>query len=241
RLGNGLQNWVIVHFRRVRVDAEKASDETRELLLRLIPTYESLAATSKIHLIQSLVSRLLVESIFTAYFVGISKEQADELQKVERYLADFGPVESINTWRSTTLAILRKDPSQKLQAGTTAIVDSIVNQINTIMTSISDVQPSETRDQSLRALINSSIELSRLLRVQKAVFTIIMPSLEGHQRTMFDPESMEDIGGEDEDTLSDREIRCVTFPGIVKAGDENGERGYLRNVVAKIRVLCAPD
>ena len=109
------------------------------------------------------------------------------------------------------------------------------------MTSISDVQVSETRDQALRALINSSIELSRLLRVQKAVFTITMPSLEGHQRTMFDKESMEDIGGEDEDMLSDRELCCVTFPGIVKAGDENGERGYLRNVVAKIRVLCAPD
>jgi hypothetical protein len=68
-----------------------------------------------------------------------------------------------------------------------------------------------------------------------------MPSIEGHQRTCFDPELMEDIGGEDEDTLSEREIRCVTFPGIVKTGDENGERNHLRNIVAKIRVLCAPD
>lgn len=58
---------------------------------------------------------------------------------------------------------------------------------------------------------------------------------------MFDTASMEDVGGEDEETLSEREIRCVTFPGIAKAGDENGERGHLRNVVAKVRVLCAPD
>jgi len=152
-----------------------------------------------------------------------------------------GPVESINTWRSTTLAILRKEAPEKLKAETAAIVESVVNQINTIMASISDMQPSDTRDQSLRALINSAIELSRLLRVQKASFTVVMPSLEDHQRTVFDPDSMEDIGGEDEDTLSEREIRCITFPGIVKAGDENGERGYLRNVVAKIRVLCAPD
>jgi activating signal cointegrator complex subunit 1 len=68
-----------------------------------------------------------------------------------------------------------------------------------------------------------------------------MPRIEDHQRIMFDAEMMEDIGGEDEDTLSEREIRCVTFPGIVKSGDENGEKSYLRNVVAKIRVLCAPD
>lgn len=109
------------------------------------------------------------------------------------------------------------------------------------MTSISDIQPSESRDQSLRALIKEAIELSQLLRAQKAVFTIVMPSLEHHQKTMFDPDSMEDMGGEDEDSLSDREIRCVTFPGVFKAGDEHGERGYLKNVVSKIRVVCAPD
>jgi len=147
----------------------------------------------------------------------------------------------MNQWRSTTLAILRKEAPQKLQTETAAAIDSIVKKVNDIMGSMSDAQSSETRDQSLRTLINSAIELSRLLRVQKAVFSIIMPSIEGHQRTMFDAESMEDIGGEDEDTLHEREIRCVTFPGIVKAGDENGERGHLRNVVAKIRVLCAPD
>jgi len=107
------------------------------------------------------------------------------------------------------------------------------------MTSISDVQVSETRDQALRALINSSIELSRLLRVQKAVFTITMPSLEGHQRTMFDKESMEDIGGEDEDMLSDRELCCVTFPGIVKAGDENGERVFEKRRCENTSALCA--
>jgi len=147
----------------------------------------------------------------------------------------------MNQWRSTTLAILRKEAPQKLQTETTATIESIVKKVNDIMGSMSDSQRSETRDQSLRTLINSAIELSRLLRVQKAVFSIIMPSIEGHQRTMFDAESMEDIGGEDEDTLHEREIRCVTFPGIVKAGDENGERGHLRNVIAKIRVLCAPD
>jgi hypothetical protein len=136
---------------------------------------------------------------------------------------------------------LRKEATQNLQTETAAVIDSIVRSVNRIMGSISDAQTSEARDQSLRALINSAIDLSRLLRVQKAIFSIIMPSIEGHQRTMFDSETMEDIGGEDEDTLNEREIRCVTFPGIVKAGDENGERGHLRNVVAKIRVLCAPD
>lgn len=147
----------------------------------------------------------------------------------------------MNQWRSTTLAILRKDSQQKFLTQTTDIINSLVTLINTLMTSISDLAPSEPRDVSLRALIHSSIELSRLLRVQKAVFSVLMPVIEGHQRTMFDTDCMDDIGGEDEDTLCEREIRCVTFPGIVKAGDENGERSHLRNVVAKVRVLCAPD
>lgn len=152
-----------------------------------------------------------------------------------------GSIESMNQWRSTTLAILRKEAPRILQTETASLVESVTRSVNRILGSISDVQSSESRDQSLRALISNAIDLSRLLRVQKAIFSITMPSIEAHQRTMFDSETMEDLGGEDEDTLHEREIRCVTFPGIVKAGDENGERGHLRNVVAKIRVLCAPD
>jgi len=136
--------------------------------------------------------------------------------------------------------MLRKK-SQKLQSSTTAVIDGIISQVNSIMDGISDTKHTEARDQALRSIISSSIELSRQLRVQKAVFSIMMPSIVDYQKTMFDADSMEDIGGEDEDQLNDREIRCVTFPGIVKAGDENGERSHLKNVVAKIRVLCAPD
>ena len=146
----------------------------------------------------------------------------------------------MNQWRSTTLSMLRKE-SQKLQSSTTAVIDGIISQVNSIMDGISDTKHTEARDQALRSIISSSIELSRQLRVQKAVFSIMMPSIVDYQKTMFDADSMEDIGGEDEDQLNDREIRCVTFPGIVKAGDENGERSHLKNVVAKIRVLCAPD
>ncbi len=147
----------------------------------------------------------------------------------------------MNQWRSSTLSIIHKDALQKLQSETEVIVKFTIKQVNKILDSISDTKHTENRDQSLRILINSAIELSRLLRVQKAVFSIMMPIIEGHQQTMFDSETMEDIGGEDEDTLDHREIGCVAFPGIVKAGDENGEMPHLRNVVAKIRVLCTPE
>lgn len=62
----------------------------REKLLNLVPTYESLATTSKVHLIQSIVSRLFVESIFEHYFIGLSSDKANELRNVEKYLDGFG-------------------------------------------------------------------------------------------------------------------------------------------------------
>jgi len=62
----------------------------KELLLQLVPTYDTLAATSKIYLIQSIVSRLLVGSVFDEYFIGLPQAHADELKNVEKYLTSFG-------------------------------------------------------------------------------------------------------------------------------------------------------
>jgi hypothetical protein len=184
---------------------------------------------------------LLVIAIFDNYFVGLPQERATELRNYEQYLysitKDGGKV---NQWRSTSLVLLRGSVEQ-LRPSTDAIAESVVRKINSIMDNISDADSSEARDQALRALVNSAIDLSRLLRVQKAVFKTIMPIIEGHQINRFDPEIMEDIGGEDEDSLEGREIRCVTFPGMIKEGNESGEQTQLRNVIAKARVLCTPD
>ncbi|RAL59441.1 hypothetical protein DID88_006815 [Monilinia fructigena] len=226
---------------RGRIDLEKASGDVREQLEQLIPMYHHLATSSKINFIQSLVSSLLVFGIFQPYFVGLPEQQALELAKTESTLGYYGSEEAMNQWRSTTLAIVLKEAPEKLKTETATVVDTVVAQVNSLLDWICDVQSTEARDQSLKIIINSAIDLSRLLRVQKAVFSIMMPMVEDHQRTMFDEESMEDIGGEDEDTLSEREISCVTFPGILKAGDENGERNHLINIVTKMKVLCAPD
>lgn len=128
-----------------------------------------------------------------------------------------------------------------MEKETTKTIEALVHQINHVMESISDVQSSEARDQPLKAIITNAIDLARLLRVQRAVFNINMPLIEEHQKTMFDAQSMEDIGGEDEDALQEKEILCVTFPGILKLGDESGAHTHLRNIVAKAKVLCAPD
>jgi hypothetical protein len=128
-----------------------------------------------------------------------------------------------------------------MQSETAAVTDTIVAKVNRLLDTITNTTTNDARDQGLQALVSSAIELSRLLAVQKAVFKIELPEILPHQRIMFDTETMEDIGGEDEDSLADREICCVTFPGIIKRGDESGGHLQYRNVISKARVVCSPE
>lgn len=137
--------------------------------------------------------------------------------------------------------MIRKEAAQKLQAETAALLEDIISRVNRILSSITDVEGTDARDQALRAIVTTSIELARRLSVQKAAFKVIMPQILPHQKTMFDPAGMEDIGGEDEDSLSAREICCVTFPSVEKSGDEHGFHPHFRNIISKARVLCSPE
>lgn len=153
-----------------------------------------------------------------------------------------------------TLTILKKDAVQKMQVQTRQTADDVVAHVNRILDSLTSDSAANTdnknappksssaaRDQALRYLVGNAIELSRLLVVQKAVFEVCMPEIVPHQQIMFDHTTMEDIGGEDEESLVQREICCVTFPGLVKQGDENGGQLQFRNIISKARVLCRPE
>lgn len=90
RLGNGLQNWVIMNFRRAKLDLSKADVATLQELAVLVPMYEELAQTAKVHLLQSIVSRILVQQIFDTYLMGMSAEQEEQLRRTEKLMASFG-------------------------------------------------------------------------------------------------------------------------------------------------------
>lgn len=247
RLGNGLQNWVITNFRRAKIDLAKADGGTLQQLSELVPLYEELAQTSKVCLLQSVVSRVLVQQVFGAYFVGLSIEQEEQLRRTEKMMTSFGSTESVNNWRSVTLSILKKEAVSSVQEQTTGIVEKVATAIISILSAITTDNSAgtapnpEARAQLLRQLISNAIDLSRLMVVQKAVFEVWMPDIVSHQQTIFDHSTMEDIGGENEESLEQREICCVTFPGIIKRGDENGAQLQFRNVIAKAKILCSPE
>jgi hypothetical protein len=89
--------------------------------------------------------------------------------------------------------------------------------------------------------VSSAIDLARLLAVQKAILRVFFPAVLPHQRVPFEHDTMEDMGGEDEDALAARDICCVAFPGVIKHGDESGGHLQYRNVITKARVLCSPE
>ncbi|RYO86288.1 hypothetical protein DL764_009027 [Monosporascus ibericus] len=241
KLGNSLQNWVIMHFRKAKLDFSGRGQSSIEDLSQLVPMYQDIEAQAKLHLLQSIVSTILVEMVFGCYFPGLSDAQGNQLRGTEQILASIGTAEAVNQWRAMTLTLLRKEASPKLQTETTAIVKSVILRVNSILDAITGTEATDARDQALYVLVNSAVELARLLVVQKAVFKVTMPKILPHQRTTFEASSMDDIGGEEEESLAGREICCVTFPGITKFGDESGSHPQYRNIIAKARVLCSPE
>ena len=83
-------------------DLSKTDPETCEALTRLVPTYVDLVTTSKIHLIQSIVSRLIVNEVFAPYFVGLPAEESADLERIERRLAAYGKLPDIRLCRAIT-------------------------------------------------------------------------------------------------------------------------------------------
>lgn len=51
--------------------------------------YEELALTSKVHLLQSIVSAVLVEMVFDSYYVGLSDEAMSQFRQMEKLLSSF--------------------------------------------------------------------------------------------------------------------------------------------------------
>ncbi|KAG6274318.1 hypothetical protein E4U47_001546 [Claviceps purpurea] len=254
RLGMGVQGWVVRYFRRRGlVDFDCLDATTLAELKRLAPTYEHHhhAPGAKVHLLQSIVSRILVEMVFDTYFPGLSDEQVQRFHQMEETLSQLvRSEESINHWRASTLALLRRDAIQNLQDETNTHIEEVTLRTKRILDAIttdgpgstssaSDSSHPSTRDSSLRSLVTDAVDLAQLLVAQKAVLRVSMPEVSPHQPALFDPDTMEDVSGEneDEEALASREIWCVVFPGLIKHGDEKGGRMELRNVIAKARVL----
>lgn len=71
-------------------DLSRVDEATLAELSELVPMYEELVHSSKVHLLQSVVSRILVEMVFEAYYVGLSDEQTRLFRQMESTVSSFG-------------------------------------------------------------------------------------------------------------------------------------------------------
>jgi activating signal cointegrator complex subunit 1 len=71
-------------------DLETLDEATLAEVNDLVPMYEELASTHKVYLLQSIVSKILVEMVFDAYFVGLSEEQTQQFRQLEKLISSYG-------------------------------------------------------------------------------------------------------------------------------------------------------
>lgn len=71
-------------------DLSHADADILEELSSLAPTYKDLAKDTKLPLLQSLVSKILVEMVFDSYFIGLSNDQAKQFSQMEALMGSFG-------------------------------------------------------------------------------------------------------------------------------------------------------
>jgi len=75
-------------------DISSAGDEVVGELARLVPEFAQVACQSKLALLQSIVSRIMVELVFEPYFPGLPEDQNKKLQAHEHDLSQLSTFHS---------------------------------------------------------------------------------------------------------------------------------------------------
>lgn len=81
------------------LDLSKLGPDPQIRLSQLLPIYISLESISKVHLVQSIVSMILVKNIFNLYFVGLPTEICASLMDMERNLESLGTISSVQSYQ----------------------------------------------------------------------------------------------------------------------------------------------
>lgn len=131
---------------------------------------------------------------------------------------------SYNEWRSQTFAFLHRaegDLKSKIDAATEKRKAQLMREVADVMSALTKTELDESQQTGLSKIVGSAIALSRVLRLQRAVYGCVFPAMDETGFLNFDKDLMDDVydGEETSDTL----VRCVTFPALIKTGDEGGD------------------
>lgn len=235
-----VQNWVVNHFRRIKVEA--SAEQMCERLERvaearhlehLRPLYEKYDSEAKISILQATVAAYMLEIFDEPYLYGLqgqaefgkrAKQAADSLSSVLDQ-------ESYHRWRAITFDAIRS--SEAIKNPVDSAATGVAEMICIALKAITDADDTEKCQPSLKPIISRAISVAHLIRVQQATYEFSLP----FPADVFRPESMESIV-EDVDEVDERLIRCATFPSIIKTSVVEKDSTQPGGVVVKAKVLC---
>jgi hypothetical protein len=237
-LHNELQNWIVNNFRRVKACVapselssrlEGVAEPRQAGVLKQI--YTPFDPSAKLAVYQATAVVLLMDVFTEALLFGMPSDQewckhifwtAGDL---ERQLTPM----AFNKWRAATLEAIQHS------AGFDAMVQSAVARMTeTISRALGKLTDTEPNVAALSGIVKRAVSLAHIFRLQRARYDFCLPS----PTEAFDPSTMEDALDRS-DGIADSTVRCATFPGVLKFGDEYGDNLHLRNVIVKAKVLCS--
>ncbi|KAI7084278.1 hypothetical protein KC356_g6894 [Hortaea werneckii] len=239
-LHHELQNWIVLNFRRAKMDVapnelcnrlEGTGDFERVALLQ--QCFRVFDPSAKLAFLQCVATVSLMDVFCAELVFGLNEGEswcANLLKAAESMQKTLGLV-AYAKWRTATVEAVCQDAvfQDLLQKANEGITDSICHSLY----KLTEIDVGESGRTSLIGIIKRAASLAHLFAFQQAQYQFLRPN----PGTPFDAETMEDIA-EDGEELSSSVISCVTFPSIIKNGDECGDNTHLRNVIMKSRVLC---
>ncbi|KAF2173294.1 hypothetical protein M409DRAFT_17236 [Zasmidium cellare ATCC 36951] len=238
------QNWVVNNYRKIKV--EKTSEEICALLQNIAepkqlenlePIFRKFDSSIKLAAFQATAVCYMMEIFNEPLLFGLPSQQdwRRSIKKAAETLPAVLSPASYNKWRSVTTDALRQSESEEIKTSLESAAKSMAEMICITLNTLSDAEDSAARVTSLQAILKRTVSLSHLFRIQRARYEFDLPT----PGSTFMPGKMEDASVADGAASSERMVRCSTFPGVVKIGDENGENGEVRHIVMKAMVVCS--
>lgn len=208
--------------------------------------------TKRQDVLAAIVMRIIREAIFTRYLFGLTAEERQKLNGIERHLSESGPPAAVNLWRATTLTLLSQRPTfqDKRTAEANAVVKDIVRALSGILPQ--PTQLSSNLVDELRAIVAAAVQLSIEMRTQRAQYMVPAPpnptydnNGDNVSRVPFTVKTMTHRGPaadgsmpRDEELERERAlVKLILFPLVVKIGTDSGENYDSERVVVPMTVL----
>lgn len=197
----------------------------------------------------AVVMRIIREAVFTRYLFGLTAEERQKLNGLERHLAESGPPSAVNLWRATTLTLLSQRPTfqdkRTQEAG--AVVKDIVRALSGVLPQPTQLQPGLVDE--LRAIVATAVQLSIEMRTQRAQYMVPAPPSpvydnngDNVSKVIFTRKTMkvrsEGVSAPREEDLEHERalVKLVVFPLVVQIGTQDGESYDEEKVVVPMDV-----